>query len=354
MRFNELIGFGPAPSFAGSLHIGHARGSGTATYNVGAGANLTIDEELMIGCDANGFPSVTGNGYVDSGTAVIGVLTGGHGTVTVDGPGAEWTNTGALCVGGDGTGVLSIAGGGLASSANGHVGIFSAAGSVTVGGEGPGGTSSTWVCSGSLYVGPDEPLGGTGHVTVETGGQIEVEETLTLREGGSLVLGETGGAGTATVTVGGLADLDGTTRVIGRDVAFQADSISFGASHVLTLEITDPNTHSPLSTAGTASLGGSVEMVFTEVIPSVGDSWDFIDAAIITDTFTTSTIPLGPGLVVSFDTVAGGTNGQVVRATVVPEPATWELAGLGLLLLLAAWCWRTARRRRSRQSKAFQ
>jgi hypothetical protein len=121
----------------------------------------------------------------------------------------------------------------------------------------------------------------------------------------------------ATVTVGGAANLNGTTQVNGPNVDFQADSISFGASHVLTAEITDPATHSALSTTGNAILRGSVAPVFTGgVAPSIGDSWDLIDAATISGAFTPSAIPAGPGTALFLETAAGGTYGHVVRATV--------------------------------------
>jgi hypothetical protein len=160
----------------------------------------------------------------------------------------------------------------------------------------------------------------TGSITVGTAGVLTVRgggtlSGLSLSANGSLVMGQTG-AGTATVTVSGPANLNGTTLVVGPDVAFQADGIGFGASHVLRPEITDPTTHSALSTTGTASLGGLADPVFVGVTPSIGDSWDLVDAGTITGAFTPSAVPVGPGVALFFETAAGGTNGQVVQANV--------------------------------------
>jgi hypothetical protein len=166
--------------------------------------------------------------------------------------------------------------------------------------------TGTGISSGSLE------LGATGGLTVLRGGTVTGNS---LSSSGSLVLGQTGGDGTATFTVNGAASLTGSTRVIGPNVAFQADSIGIGAGHVLTPEITDASTHSPLSTVGTAELAGTVTPVFTGFTPSVGQSWELVDAAAVTGAFTPSVIPVAPGVALFIETAAGGNNGQVVRAT---------------------------------------
>jgi hypothetical protein len=153
------------------------------------------------------------------------------------------------------------------------------------------------VLQGELSVDPPPP---PGDVTVGTGG------TLTV-------------LGSGILTAVGTASLNGNTRLVGPNATFSAGSFTLGSGHVLTAEITDPVNQAPLSTAGTATVRGSVVVEFNGVAPVEGNSWNLIDAATIDGAFTTPAVPIGPGLALFFETVAGGTNGQVVRASVANQ-----------------------------------
>jgi hypothetical protein len=135
--------------------------------------------------------------------------------------------------------------------------------------------------------------------------RVGANGTLIVQSGGSL-------------SAAAPASLIGNTRLVGPTASFQAADINFGGGHVLTAEITDPNTHSPLSTAGNAKLGGEVTAVFNGVTPVVGNSWNLVDAGAIDGAFSVvrSATPLPLGQALFAETVAGGTHGQLVRATV--------------------------------------
>ncbi len=163
---------------------------------------------------------------------------------------------------------------------------------------------------GGLNVGP-------GSLEIQNGGRLDVVlgpglvGNITVGVTGTLII-QSGG----TLTAAGEPNLQGSTRIVGPGATFQASNFNLGSGHVLTAEITDANTHSPLSTTGTAKLAGSVVPVFTGITPSVGNSWNLVDAAKITGGFNVSSISVAPGVAMFINTVEGGTNGQVVRATV--------------------------------------
>ena len=164
---------------------------------------------------------------------------------------------------------------------------------------------------GSVIVGQS----GTGHLIVERGGSITAQ---TLSSGGnsasSIVLGE-GGTGTASVTVHGAANLNRNLRVVGPAVDFSAGSLSLGGT--FTSVITGAS-HSTLSVSGAANLGGTLQVDFDGHTPSVGDSWDFIDASSINGNFAviTSAFQPAPGQRFATTTVAGGANGSLLRVEV--------------------------------------
>jgi len=161
----------------------------------------------------------------------------------------------------------------------------------------------------------DVTVGSQGELRIHNGGSLSAANDLS--SSGSLALGESSSA--ATLTVANTANLSGGTRVSGPNVSFSAGEIVLGGSHTLTAEITDQNTHSALSTAGTATLRGSVALELAGVVPAAGNSWNLIDAATIDGVFANKGIPVGPGLGAFIDVVPGGTNGQLVRATIANQ-----------------------------------
>ncbi|HUT35189.1 MAG TPA: PEP-CTERM sorting domain-containing protein [Planctomycetota bacterium] len=182
LRVNALSGFGNAPSFAGSLHLGHAAGlSGSGAYSRGSGQSLSVGQELVLGYDAPGTLNVLTGGSVSNTDGCLGYEAAGVGTATVDGVGSTWANSSSLFVGRSGTGTLTVQNGGRVENAVGHLAFYGGStGTATVDGVG-----STWANSSFLYVGS----GGTGTLTVQNGGRVE-------SSAGYLGVG---GVGTATV-----------------------------------------------------------------------------------------------------------------------------------------------------------
>lgn len=154
---------------------------------------------------------------------------------------------------------------------------------------------------------------GLGTLFVDRGGSLTAES---LRSGGndasSLVLGA-GNSGNAVVKINGAAALGRHTRIIGPNVAFEAESLNL--SGILTSEISGAN-HSTLDIGGTATLGGTLDLQFAAPFqPAVGQTWDLIDAATINGNFAdiTSSVSPGPGLAFSLSKVAGGDNGTLAQ-----------------------------------------
>jgi hypothetical protein len=118
------------------------------------------------------------------------------------------------------------------------------------------------------------------------------------------------------LTVGGTSTLNRTTRVIGPDVAFTTGTLRLGNEHNLIAQITGA-AHSAIM-AESARLDGTVNVEFTGVTPALGDTWDLVDAADISGSFTgvstSAVLPPGLGLLVSNQ--AGGMNGSVAQLSV--------------------------------------
>lgn len=161
----------------------------------------------------------------------------------------------------------------------------------------PGGaltaTAATAAVNGALQVGNGT---GVGNLTIRRGGTLNVQNIL-LHGGATsrITLGETGGAGTATLTVAG-GTLARTTRIVGPNVNFTSNgTLIFGSSNVLNPVITGP-THSTITVNGLASFGGVVRPEFSGYTPVLGDSWNLVTATSLNDDFAVdaSLAPAGP------------------------------------------------------------
>ena len=118
-------------------------------------------------------------------------------------------------------------------------------------------------------------------------------------------------------------------RVIGPNVEFhlqrhrQPESTCEGTS-ILIPEITGAD-HSPLKTTGTAILGGTVQTDFNGVTPTLGQSWNIIDAAAVnrthSPTFGRATVPCqGRRPAHGGAHRQGGINGQLAQLFVQQLP----------------------------------
>ncbi len=175
---------GALSSFRG--FIGYKSGATSVVTVNGPGATWTNSLNLYVGDEGSGVLDIMGGGVVSSFRSFIGHFSGATGEVTVDGPGATWTNRGVLYVGDEGGGVLNITNGGAVSNSDGYIaGRPGSSGVVTV-----DGSDSIWTSSGGLYIGGDkDSTGGTGELTVSSGGTVEVNYyTLRVYNSGTLNL----------------------------------------------------------------------------------------------------------------------------------------------------------------------
>ncbi len=204
----------------GIAHIGYAIGAyGAVTVN-GVGSTWTSSGPLFVGNQGTGTLGIAGGGNVSNDSCYIGYHSGYEGTVTVDGAGSKWTTDGYLRVGYEGMGAIEITGGGkVSNSTYSYIGQKSGAtGEVTISGAG-----STWINSGSMYIGGDNTgSGGTGSVTVRNDGYLEVGGTLRVWDAGTL-------------------GISGSGQVVVSDkISFAGDStlaVAAGAAGVSTIEV---------------------------------------------------------------------------------------------------------------------
>ncbi len=238
-------------------------GSGAVTVS-GAGSTWTNTNFVYVGYDSEGEGSlsVEAGGTVTCTTGFVGNVAGSHGTATVDGPGSTWTTSGTLAVG-DGT--LTISNGGAVVT-NGLFGTLAAASmwnaEVSVVGQGSSwsladalltvgfggaaavnildggnvvsfdarlaadtgstgtvvvsGAGSTWTIGRRLGVGGDAGnlmSGGTGTLSVQPGGRVDVAQNIVIFADGLLRL-EGGTLDAAEVSFQGGGQFDWTTGTL--------------------------------------------------------------------------------------------------------------------------------------------
>ena len=133
-------------------------------------------------------------------------------------------------------------------------------------------------------------------LTVKRGGTLSAQQIFT--GGGTattLTLGETTGAGVATLNVTG-GTLNRRTRIVGNTANFTSSGdLTFGSSSVLNPVITGA-AHSTINVTGTARLGGVVRPEFSNYTPVLGNSWNLVTAGDIEGKFAvdSSLAPAGP------------------------------------------------------------
>jgi hypothetical protein len=131
-------------------------------------------------------------------------------------------------------------------------------------------------------------------------------------------------SGSAVVTVSGSTTVSRGLRLTGPGVNFSsASGVLLQSNAVLTSEITSAASHSPIKTAGTLSLGGTLNVQFSGVTPSVGNVWNIGDAAAITGSFANASVggaisvagvpAPSVGSAYRLRTANGGTNGKLLQ-----------------------------------------
>lgn len=287
------------------------QGNGTSTMNHSAGAiNAPTNNGAMVVGDGDGNTSV----YNISGTAtvnllhdfILGTFDGPEGPAkgTVNQTGGVITAGGTLAIGRDGIGVWNLSGG-TVNAQQAFLGDFdTSSGTMVV----DGGTLNL---TGNLNVGaalasnaPPAPMGTEGQA-------LDAEGTFTVRGPGG------------DVNVGGnlLANAGDHTR---RRDDLTGDNVSKLNFEVLAGGL------SRIDVAGIADLtGAQISVDLVSGVHPLGSFFDLITATNISSDYVQDPADVGS---ISLAIVAGG-NGQILRATVVPEPAAAALAaGLALAI----------------------
>jgi hypothetical protein len=175
--------------------------------------------------------------------------------------------------------------------------------------------------SGEVNVG----YNGTGFLTVQPGGRLDVDTNLHLagESGSTAVFGGTT-AGTTTVNVGFTAFLGRNARVIGPNVNFSASRVELQGGNTLTAQITGA-THSPLKSANPATLGGALRLEFNGVTPTLGNSWSIVDAPAFIGQFASvdasaaPALPFGQVYEVNTSASPSSVNGMLASVSVVQK-----------------------------------
>ena len=191
---------------------GAAVGTGTVTVS-GAGSYLEAGDTIYVGNYGHGTLDVNDGGHVVAGEMAVGVAPGSHGTVTVNGPESN----------------LEI--------------------SSDMGGYSPG----------TLIVGGY----GQGEVTVSGGGQLYVDNTLSI---GGFRAGE---LDFDTESIGHDPNGSGTVTVTGEGSALQAYTFAVGVSGNGTLQVLDGAT----ATSGSALIGIDPGVRGEVLVDNAADGW---------------------------------------------------------------------------------
>ena len=337
-------------------------GSGSATVE-GGGSQWTNQGVLYVGSSGGGELNVRDGGYVYDHYGVLGYNSGATGSATVDGAGSAWSSYYDLTVGKYGSGELNIVGGGRVADTNGYLGSEAGSqGVATVGG------GAVWDNSGSLYVGGSATAaGGSGTLTVQEGGAVNVAGTLKVWDPGKVSM--QGGRITTdgvVITDGGIFDFLGgeiQAFTIDGDLVNTGGRLAPGASPGL-LTITGDYTqladafleielggllrgdaYDALVVSEHLSLAGTLEVVWYEdwgFDPGTllaGTSFDILDWGSLTGVFDTILLPeLSAGLVWDLSSLYADGNIFITDGgqQPVPEPSTILLLASGLLAAAGA------------------
>jgi hypothetical protein len=175
---------------------------------------------------------------------------------------------------------------------------------------------STGAATGVANIG----LNGTGVLEVQGGGSFSTA-SLDVNTGSQVIIG--GGTGAANVVSTGNSWFGGTTIVRGAGHNFSVTGNAVFEGSGIYNPVISSGTITPLKVNGGASLGGTLKVDFgTGYTPAVGNSWNLIDATVVTGSFSNA-----PGGIVAVQgehaaevgstyrvrTVSGGTNGSLLQ-----------------------------------------
>jgi len=165
---------------------------------------------------------------------------------------------------------------------------------------------------------PRDPVGavdlGPGKLEILSTGSLDVDSNANVNGSVSVLNG-----GSLSIESGGTLNAEsvtsvGTMRFIGPAAnVSSANNLVLGGNHTLVFEINGA-TNAPILVGGSAAVGGQLDVPISGVTPSLGNSWDIIDANQISGSFSSITSPgsgLSLGQVLGFRQQPGGTNGTL-------------------------------------------
>ena len=185
------------------------------------GANCTLnaagdgETSWKIGDSGAGALNVVNGGAASIGEQIyIGNSSGGNGTLSVTGTGSALNTPNSIVVGRNGTGTVSIGSNAIISSVVTSVAEFS-------GSTGSASVSGTWNNEGGFSIGGRyDTSGGTGSVTINSGGHLDVGQVLKLwNSAGSGLTVSSGGTVTAKSV-----DINGGTNTVAAGASFTVGS----------------------------------------------------------------------------------------------------------------------------------
>jgi len=217
--------------------------------------------DMYVGNSGNGKLYVSDGGSVVAKSGIIGATGDGVGLAVVSGTNSQWHMTAELNVGERANGVLNILNGGTVISISGHVGYFDgSSGAVNV-----SGINSSWTVTNNLAVGGRwTSSGGTGSLSISSGGAVYVGGSTKVWQAGELNIGA--GGTLQTDTIFGIA---GSLVTIAHGAEYGGNLQSAGA---LVVDGT-VNSDTFLQTGGTLQGSGTIAgVVFGAGLVAPGNS----------------------------------------------------------------------------------
>jgi T5SS/PEP-CTERM-associated repeat protein len=212
---------------SGNLYIGAGpKAEGALIVSKGGTVNAN---DLDIGRTSEGQMTISEGGKVENSRSSIGFGADSAGKVTVTGEETIWSLS-FLAVGYFGEGHLTIEDRGKVESAEGYLGFDDGSiGTVVVAGSDEKGNRSTWKLSNKLYIGGSDEGKGEGHLIIEEGGLVDVQNALDVgRNGvGSLEIKSGGAAKSKSSTIGYETGSEGTVTISGTNSIWQVSGSLF-------------------------------------------------------------------------------------------------------------------------------
>jgi T5SS/PEP-CTERM-associated repeat protein/autotransporter-associated beta strand protein len=257
--------------------IGNGAGSSGMVTVTGSNSTWIAYGDLFVGDSGSGTLVISNGGYVSNGVyfnligGVIGNAAGSSGLVRVSGSGSAWIDDGDLYAGNSGAGKLVITRGGFVLDYNGYVGFNpGSSGMVTV-----SGTGSTWTNFGDVYVGGNTTgAGGAGTLSITNGGLVDAYQT-TVWTSGTLAFGENSTLESPLSVNGGTVTLvDGQVQTV-----TLTNQVTIGAGSKLNFDVGNGSDQIALSEAGLLTVTGPVTVNLTGISGQVTAGTDVIIGA---------------------------------------------------------------------------